>query len=127
MPKKIWDKTGNPPKYVSDLLRSRTGSSETPFMELKGQATSVARIALSYMMMALSRIRVASLWVTSMTNSENTLGTYATLRFAGDALDPDEISSILRTQPTRAYRKGQKYSPGPRSPEVIGKTGIWYF
>jgi len=96
-------------------------------MELKGQATSVARIALSYMMMALSRIRVASLWVTSMTNSENTLGTYATLRFAGDALDPDEISSILRTQPTRAYRKGQKYSPGPRSPEVIGKTGIWYF
>ena len=78
-------------------------------------------------MMALSRISVASLWVTSMTNSENTLGTYATLRFAGDALDPDEISSILRTQPTRAYRKGQKYSPGPRSPEVIGKTGIWYF
>jgi hypothetical protein len=49
------------------------------------------------------------------------------LRFAGDDLDPDEISRILKEQPTRAYRKGQRYRPGPRSPEVTGKTGVWYF
>jgi hypothetical protein len=64
---------------------------------------------------------------TSMTKSENTIRTYATLRFTGDALDPDEISRVIKEQPTRAYRKGQRYRPGPRSPEVTGKTGVWYF
>ena len=49
------------------------------------------------------------------------------MRFAGDTLDPDEISRIVKEEPTRAYRKGQQYRPGPRSPEVTGKTGVWYF
>jgi hypothetical protein len=63
-----------------------------------------------------------------MTNSEGTTTkAFATLRFAGDALDPDEISRIVKEQPTRAYRKGEKYRPGPRSQEVTGKTGIWYY
>jgi hypothetical protein len=63
---------------------------------------------------------------TSSTKSENTRA-FATLRFAGDALDPDEISRTLNEQPTRAYRKGQTYRSGPHGPEVIGKTGVWYF
>jgi hypothetical protein len=63
----------------------------------------------------------------SMTNSENTIRTYATLRFAGDALDPEEISGVVKEGPTRAYKKGQTYRPGPRSPEITGKTGVWYF
>ena len=62
-----------------------------------------------------------------MTNSENTIRTYATLRFAGDALDPEEISDVVKERPTRAYKKGQTYRPGPRSPDVTGKTGVWYF
>lgn len=65
--------------------------------------------------------------VTSMMNSENTIRTFATLRFAGDALDPEEISRVLKESPTRAYKKGQSYKPGPRSPEITGKTGVWYF
>ena len=64
---------------------------------------------------------------TSMTNSESASQVFATLRFAGDALDPDEISRVVGQQPTRAYRRGQRYKPGPRSPEVTGKTGVWYF
>ena len=63
----------------------------------------------------------------SMTNSESASQVFATLRFAGDALDPDEISRVVGQQPTRAYRRGQRYKPGPRSPEVTGKTGVWYF
>ena len=59
--------------------------------------------------------------------STNALSAFATLRFAGDALDPDEISDTLKEKPTRAYRKGEPYRPGPRSPELIGKTGLWYF
>jgi hypothetical protein len=62
-----------------------------------------------------------------MTSSENTIGAFATLRFAGDALDPDEISRVVKDEPTRAYRKGQIYRAGPRSPEITGKTGVWYF
>jgi Domain of unknown function (DUF4279) len=63
----------------------------------------------------------------SMTNSESASQVFATLRFAGDALDPHEISRVVGQQPTRAYRRGQRYKPGPRSPEVTGKTGVWYF
>jgi hypothetical protein len=63
----------------------------------------------------------------SMTNSETTIRAFATLRFAGDTLDPDEISRVVKEQPTHAYRKGQRFRPGPRSPEVTGKTGVWYF
>ena len=65
--------------------------------------------------------------VISMTNSENTIRTFATLRFAGDELDPDEISRVVNEKPTRAYKKGQTYQPGPRSPGITGKTGVWYF
>jgi hypothetical protein len=64
---------------------------------------------------------------TSMTKSENPIRAFATLRFAGDALDPDEITSVIKEYPTRAHRKGELFRPGPRSPEVTGKTGIWYF
>jgi len=63
---------------------------------------------------------------TSLTSSEEPVRAFATLRFVGDALDPDEISRVLSAKPTRAYRKGQKFSTGPRSPETIGKTGTWY-
>ncbi len=62
-----------------------------------------------------------------MTNSENTIRTFATLRFVGNELDPDEISRVVKEHPTRAYKKGETYRPGPRSPEVTGKTGVWYF
>jgi hypothetical protein len=62
-----------------------------------------------------------------MTSSENAIRTFATLRFVGDALEPDEISHIVKEKPTRAYKKGEVYRPGPRSPEITAKTGVWYF
>jgi hypothetical protein len=74
-----------------------------------------------------SRMRTAMSLATSMTKSETPIRAFATLRFAGDALDPDEISSVIKERPTRAHRKGEIFRPGPRSPEVTGKTGIWYF
>jgi Domain of unknown function (DUF4279) len=61
-----------------------------------------------------------------MTKYDGTIETFATLRFVGDALDPDEISRAVKQQPTRSYRKGERYRPGPRSPELLGKTGLWY-
>ena len=63
----------------------------------------------------------------STTNSDKTISAFATLRFVGDALDPDEISEALKQKPKRAYRRGETCRPGRRSPELIGKTGLWYF
>jgi hypothetical protein len=57
----------------------------------------------------------------------STVKTFATLRFAGDSLDPAELTSLLGQKPTLSYRKGATYRPGPRSPGLIGKTGVWYF
>lgn len=62
----------------------------------------------------------------SMKSDEDFVRVFATLRFVGDDLDPDEISRILEARPTKAHRKGEKFVAGPRSPEAIGKTGIWY-
>jgi len=65
---------------------------------------------------------------TSTTKSDNQMiRAFATLRFAGDALDPDEISRVVKEQPTKAYRKGQIYRSGPHGPDVTGRTGVWYF
>ncbi|HEY3912709.1 MAG TPA: DUF4279 domain-containing protein [Stellaceae bacterium] len=63
----------------------------------------------------------------STKSNDDSVKTFATLSFSGDDLDPDEISRILEMTPTKAYRKGEKFSPGSRSPELIGKTGIWYY
>ena len=57
--------------------------------------------------------------------ADGTVKTYAILCFAGDKLDPLEISDILGIDPTRAYRKGEKYFAGPRAGMVTGRTGIW--
>ncbi len=96
-------------------------------MKLSTRAIFVLRTALSYTMTVWSRMSMAMSSATSMTNSENTIRAFATLRFAGDALDPDEISDVVEEKPTKAHRKGEIYRPGPRSLEVTGKTGIWYF
>ena len=78
-------------------------------------------------MTARSRIRLAMSSVTSTTKSDNMIRAFATLRFAGDALDPDEISRVVKEQPTKAYRKGQTFRSGPHGPDVTGRTGVWYF
>lgn len=65
--------------------------------------------------------------VTSTTKSDKNVRAFATLRFAGDALDPDEISRVVKEQPTKAYRKGQTYRSGPHGPDVTGRTGVWFF
>jgi hypothetical protein len=49
------------------------------------------------------------------------------LRVSGDDLVPDEVTKIIKILPTKAYAKGEHYSGGPRSPDLIGRTGVWYF
>jgi len=52
---------------------------------------------------------------------------FATLRVAGDDLAPDEVTKVLKIVPTTAYAKGEHYAAGARSPDLVGRTGVWFF
>lgn len=45
----------------------------------------------------------------------------ASLRIGGDALEPDEISTLLGCEPSSKYRKGEARGKG----RAIAKTGSW--
>jgi hypothetical protein len=64
---------------------------------------------------------------TTAFQADETVKAYAILRFAGDELEPSEISDILSVHATRAYRKSEKYFAGPRAGVITGRTGIWLF
>jgi hypothetical protein len=57
---------------------------------------------------------------------DGTMRTFATFRVAGDRLAPDDVTRILRVPPTQAYAKGEHYWGGPRSPDLVGRTGMWF-
>src|SRR6266576_6805745 len=97
----IWDQRGNPPKYVSDRLAFSTGNSAMRLTKLRPRAIFVLGTALSSMITVWSQMSTVIRSGISMTNSENTIRTFATLRFAGDELDPDEISRVVKEKPTR--------------------------
>jgi hypothetical protein len=62
---------------------------------------------------------------TIASTADDTVKAYASLRFAGDELEPSEISGILGVDATRAYGKGERYFAGPRTGMIAGRTGIW--
>ena len=62
-----------------------------------------------------------------MTSFDELPKAYATLRFAGDELDPADISALLPVAPKRAHRKGEIFYAGPQAGTLAGRTGIWYF
>jgi len=63
---------------------------------------------------------------TTKTDARADRKAFVTLRFAGDDLDPREISAILPVKPTRAHRKGEEFFAGPNAGELRGRTGIWF-
>lgn len=63
---------------------------------------------------------------TTKTEAKADRRAFVTLRFAGDALDPGDISAILPVTPTRAHRKGEEFSAGDHAGKLHGRTGIWF-
>src|SRR6266478_263237 len=70
----------------------------------------------------------ASRLATSTTKTETRADrkAFVTLRFAGDELDPQEISAVLPIAPTRAHRKGEEFVAGPHAGKLRGRSGIWF-
>jgi len=63
---------------------------------------------------------------TTKTDVQTGRKAFVTVRFAGDELDPQEISAILPVTPTRAHRKGEEFFAGPNAGTLRGRTGIWF-
>jgi uncharacterized protein DUF4279 len=63
---------------------------------------------------------------TTKTDAQTDRKAFVTLRFAGDALDPRDISTILPVEPTRAHRKGEEFFAGSKAGNLRGRTGIWF-
>jgi restriction system protein len=63
---------------------------------------------------------------TTKTDASTDRKAFVTLRFAGDELDPAEISAILPVKPTRAHKKGEEFFAGPNTGTLRGRTGIWF-
>jgi hypothetical protein len=61
------------------------------------------------------------------TKTADSVSAFATLRVSGDNLVPDDVTRIIKILPTKAYAKGEHYSGGARSPDLIGRTGVWFF
>src|ERR1700746_1737462 len=63
---------------------------------------------------------------TMKTEAEADRRAFVTLRFAGGALAPNEISAVLPVAPSRAHRKGEEFFAGPNAGKLRGRTGIWF-
>lgn len=51
---------------------------------------------------------------------------FASLGFVGNRLQPQHVTDILGVSPTKSWRKGELFRPGPRSPEIVARTGTWW-
>jgi hypothetical protein len=49
----------------------------------------------------------------------------ASLRFSGDALDPDEVTALLGGPPTLGARRGEPTRRTPAAAAVPARTGFW--
>jgi uncharacterized protein DUF4279 len=63
---------------------------------------------------------------TTKTEAQADRKAFVTLRFAGDELDPRDISAILPVEPTRAHRKGEEFFAGANAGKLRGRTGLWF-
>jgi hypothetical protein len=36
------------------------------------------------------------------------------------------VTDVLGISPTKSWRRGELFRPGPRSPEIVARTGTWW-
>ena len=63
--------------------------------------------------------------ISSMRSEPRSGRVFATIRFGGD-LDPATVTTLLGHPPSFGHRRGETFRYGPRSPEQVGKTGVWF-
>lgn len=119
MPRVIWSRPGNPTRGVARAL----GISVTDL----GDAIHILKDAAG--LGPRDRVKI---WDDgSVTDDRDalvaaTLMAYASLRFMGDRLEPEQLTAVLGAEPTLAYRKGEIYKRS-RGHEIKGRSGMWLF
>src|ERR1700726_768087 len=105
----LWDKSPNPPLYVSERLHVTDWELGEA---IRQEAILVAATALLYTMMEWSPMSTANRLGTSTTRSDQseTVRAFTTFRVVGDGLQPDMVTRLVRIVPTLAYAKGETYS-----------------
>jgi hypothetical protein len=83
---------------------------------------------LLFGMTARSQIKTAPISATSSTKAKpfEPGKVFASLGLVGDRLQPQHVTDILGISPTKSWRKGELFRPGPRSPEIVARTGAWW-
>src|SRR5579884_2454677 len=89
---------------------------------------SAAATVLPFGMTVRLRMKTAPTSAISSTKAElpEAGKVFASLGFVGDRLQPQHLTDILRISPTKSWRKGELFRPGPRSPEIVARTGTWW-
>jgi hypothetical protein len=129
----LWSNPGNPPNAVAGALgmTPRRFSRALHKIKAAGDLSGADRVVIYiyiYIATARSPTSGANFLATSTmkTEAKADCKAFVTLRFAGDELQPEEISAVLTVEPTRAHRKGEAFYAGRRAGNRHGRTGIWF-
>ena len=113
----LWRNPGNPPDSVSRALGLPPRRFGRALHKIKAASDLSGADRVINTATGPSPMGTASRLATSSTKTDPQTDrkAFVTLRFAGDDLDPAEISAILPIVPTRAHRKGEKFFAGPHA------------
>jgi hypothetical protein len=125
----LWSRAGNPPDAVARALGMAPRRFSRALHKIKAaNELSGANRVIIYSdgsVTPMSRAKPSEI-STMKTDVEADRKAFVTLRFAGDALRPEEISAILPVEPTRAHRKGEEFVAGSHAGKLRGRTGMWF-
>lgn len=129
MPRVLWQRRDKPNNHVSRALGIERWELREALHTIKAQnGLGGADLVVIYddgCVEARREFTLATSWTRSETGAPPARA-LATLRFAGETLDPDELTAILGIEPTLKYRRGEAYQPGPRSPKRTEPVGCWF-
>jgi Domain of unknown function (DUF4279) len=61
-----------------------------------------------------------------MLNPSSRAGYLPASAFVGDRLQPQHVTDILEISPSKSWQRSELFRPGPRSPEIVARTGAWW-
>jgi hypothetical protein len=119
----LWRNPGNPPDSVARALGIEPRRFSRALHKIKA-ASDLSGVDRAIIYSDGAVTDEGSRLATSTTKTDRK--TFVTLRFAGDDLDPSEISAVLPIKPTRAHRKDEEFFAGTQAGALRGRTGMWF-
>ena len=114
--------------WSATLSACRVGDYAARSIASRERGDLAVATVLPFGTMGRSQMKTALTSATSSTKAElpEPGRVFASLGFIGDRLQPQRVTEILRITPSKSWRKGEVVRPGPRSPEIVTRTGTWW-